>query len=136
MKGISDICTRHPDLTSIGLQHNMINSVGKDDFMGCYELEEVDVSHNNIAIIDQESFTGLTKLKKLKLLGNYIICFDKKFLMKFEYVPVIEIDLRFFECNCESKWMSEWWDSSSGDSMSNILFISKDQQEAFPGFKF
>ena len=102
------VCTKQRELSKIILEHNEINQIGKEDFIGCSEVEELDLSYNNIATIDQDTFTGLSKLKKLKILGNFIICFDKKVLDKFDYVPVIEIDLRFLECNCQSKWILEW----------------------------
>ena len=102
------VCSQHSDLIKISLEHNEISEIGKDDFIGCSDVEELDLSYNNIASIDQDSLTGLTKLKKLKILGNYIICFDKKVLAKFDYIPVIEIDLKFLECNCESNWLLEW----------------------------
>ena len=95
-------------LRTISLEHNDITHIGREDYLGCSGLEELDLSYNNIATITQHSLTGLDKLKKLTILGNYIICFDKTFLDKFAYVPVIEIDLRFLECNCESKWVLEW----------------------------
>ena len=102
------ICSQHSDLIKINLEHNEISEIRKDDFIGCSDVEELDLSYNNIATITQDSLTGLTKLKKLKILGNYIICFDKKVLQKFDYIPVIEIDLRFLECNCQSNWVLEW----------------------------
>ena len=103
-----DVCSHHKDITRVSLEHNSISHIGREDFLGCSEMEELDLSHNNIATIAEESLTGLNKLKKLKILGNYIICFDMKFLQKFSYIPVIEIDLRFLECNCQSKWVLEW----------------------------
>ena len=102
-----EVCSNMRDITSISLEHNDITHIGREDYLGCSELEELDLYYNNIATISQYSLTGL-KLKKLKVLDNYIICFDKTFLDKFSYVPVIEIDLRFLECNCESKWVLEW----------------------------
>ena len=103
-----EVCGKHGGLTKISLEHNHINQIRGIDFMGCSEVEELDLSYNNIAIITQNFLTGLPKLKKLKILGNYIICFDKKSLQQFAYIPVIEIDLRFLECNCQSKWVLEW----------------------------
>ena len=103
-----EVCSNIRDVTTISLQHNSITHIGREDFLGCSELEELDLSYNNIATITQHSLAGLDKLKKLKILGNFIICFDKTFLDKFTYVPVIEIDLRYLECNCQSKWMLEW----------------------------
>jgi hypothetical protein len=102
------VCSKQRELSKITLEHNEISEIRMEDFIGCSEVEELDLSYNNIATIDQDTFTGLSKLKKLKILGNFIICFDKKVLDKFDYILVIEIDLRFLECNCQSRWVLEW----------------------------
>jgi Leucine-rich repeat (LRR) protein len=102
------VCSKHGELRKISLEHNDISEIRDGDFEGCSEVEELDLSYNNIATINQDSLSGLFKLNKLKILGNVIVCFDKKALENLEYIPVIEIDLRFLECSCQSRWVLDW----------------------------
>ena len=54
---------------------------------------------------------GWTNWRSRKFLEILFSAFDKTFLDKFAYIPVIEIDLRFLDCNCEIKWVLEWRES-------------------------
>lgn len=61
-----------PNLRKAVINHNMIRSLGSNEFLNNTKLEYLDLSNNNIGSLRTDTFKGLGLLKKLNLSWNEI----------------------------------------------------------------
>lgn len=67
---IPELCSKHPRIKSIYLQHNSYTAFPKNTFQNCSNLQFLDISHNCFVFVPESTFEHLTSLKQLSLAKN------------------------------------------------------------------
>lgn len=84
-----------PNLRKAVINHNMIRSLGSNEFLNNTKLEYLDLSYNNIASLRIDSFRGLGLLKQLDLSWNEIAQIPEESLLPMPSLTQIRLTRNF-----------------------------------------
>lgn len=84
-----------PNLKKAVINHNMIRSLGSNEFLNNTKLEYLDLSNNNIGSLRVDSFRGLGLLKQLDLSWNIITHMPEDSLLPMPSLTQIKLKRNF-----------------------------------------
>ena len=75
-------------------------------------IQLIDLSHNMIQTLQQSDFTLITTLKTLDVSYNLIETIDVNMRSVLNQLTTLNMKGNLFHCNCNLKWLKQWYDRS------------------------